>query len=173
MAKKVKNSTDIEEGDKENNMDARLEELETEFEILKDQYCRIAADFDNFRKRTLREQDDLKFQTTCKVLIRLLPILDNLEKARKLLKLETEEGQALHRAYQSIHLQLVEDLKHQGVSHMCVVGQKFDPKLHKAVLREPSKEFNENMITEELQRGFCLEGKVLRHALVKVSMGPG
>ena len=56
---------------------------------------------------------------------------------------------------------------------MRVVGQQFDPNLHEAVLREPSDQFNEDIITEELQRGYHLEGKVLRHALVKVSMGPG
>ena len=56
---------------------------------------------------------------------------------------------------------------------MRVVGQQFDPNLHEAVLREPSEEFKEDLIVEELQRGYHLEGKVLRHALVKVSMGPG
>ena len=56
---------------------------------------------------------------------------------------------------------------------MRVVGQQFDPNLHEAVLREPSEEFKEDFIVEELQRGYHLEGKVLRHALVKVSMGPG
>ena len=56
---------------------------------------------------------------------------------------------------------------------MRVIGQQFDPNLHEAVLREASQEFNEDIITEELQRGYHLEGKVLRHALVKVSMGPG
>ena len=56
---------------------------------------------------------------------------------------------------------------------MRVVGQQFDPNLHEAELREPSEEFNEDFILEELQRGYHLEGKVLRHALVKVSMGPG
>jgi len=56
---------------------------------------------------------------------------------------------------------------------MRVVGQQFDPNLHEAVLREPSEEFEEDFIIEELQRGYHLEGKVLRHALVKVSMGPG
>jgi len=56
---------------------------------------------------------------------------------------------------------------------MRVVGQEFDPNLHEAVLREPSEEFKEDFILEELQRGYHLEGKVLRHALVKVSMGPG
>ena len=56
---------------------------------------------------------------------------------------------------------------------MRVVGQQFDPSLHEAVLREPSEEFKEDLILEELQRGYHLDGKVLRHALVKVSMGPG
>ena len=56
---------------------------------------------------------------------------------------------------------------------MRVVGQQFDPNLHEAVLREPSDEYKEDIITEELQRGYHLDGKVLRHALVKVSMGPG
>ena len=56
---------------------------------------------------------------------------------------------------------------------MRVVGQQFDPNLHEAVLKEPSEEFKEDFIVEELQRGYHLEGKVLRHALVKVSMGPG
>ena len=56
---------------------------------------------------------------------------------------------------------------------MRVVGKQFDPNLHEAVLREPSEEFKEDSIVEELQRGYHLEGKVLRHALVKVSMGPG
>ncbi len=69
--------------------------------------------------------------------------------------------------------QLVEVLKQQGVASMRVVGQQFDPTLHEAVLKEPSEEFNEDFIIEELQRGYHLEGKVLRHALVKVSMGPG
>jgi len=56
---------------------------------------------------------------------------------------------------------------------MRVVGQQFDPNLHEAVLREPSEEFKEDFIVEEFQRGYHLEGKVLRHALVNVSMGPG
>ena len=134
---------------------------------------RIAADFDNFRKRQTRDQDDLKIQLTCTTLSEILPIVDNFERARQQLNPEGEEAQALHRSYQGLYKQLVEVLKQQGVAPMRVVGQQFDPGLHEAVLREPSEEFNEDIITEELQRGYNLEGKVLRHALVKVSMGPG
>ena len=155
------------------NNDARLEQLEKEHETLKGQYVRIAADFDNFRKRQSRDQDDLKVQLVSKALTAILPIVDNFERARQQLKPESEEAQTLHRSYQGLYKQLVEVLKQQGVSPMRVVAQQFDPKLHEAVLREPSQEFNEDIITEELQRGYHLEGKVLRHALVKVSMGPG
>ena len=155
------------------NNDARLEQLEKEHQTLKSQYVRIAADFDNFRKRQSRDQDDLKVQLVSKALTAILPIVDNFERARQQLKPESEEAQTLHRSYQGLYKQLVEVLKQQGVSPMRVVAQQFDPKLHEAVLREPSQEFHEDIIIEELQRGYHLEGKVLRHALVKVSMGPG
>ncbi len=155
------------------NNDARLEQLEKEHQTLKSQYVRIAADFDNFRKRQSRDQDDLKVQLVSKALTAILPIVDNFERARQQLKPESDEAQTLHRSYQGLYKQLVEVLKQQGVAPMRVVGQQFDPNLHEAVLREPSEQFNEDIITEELQRGYHLEGKVLRHALVKVSMGPG
>ena len=155
------------------NNDARLEQLEKEHETLKSQYVRIAADFDNFRKRQSRDQDDLKVQLVSKALTAILPIVDNFERARQQLKPESDEAQALHRSYQGLYKQLVEVLKQQGVAPMRVVGQQFDPNLHEAVLREPSNEFKEDFVIEELQRGYHLDGKVLRHALVKVSMGPG
>ena len=155
------------------NTVARLEQLEKEHQTLKNQYVRIAADFDNFRKRQSRDQDDLKVQLICKSLSAILPIVDNFERARQQLKPESEEAQTLHRSYQGLYKQLVEVLKQQGVAPMRVLGQQFDPNLHEAVLREPSEKENEDIIIEELQRGYHLDGKVLRHALVKVSMGPG
>ena len=155
------------------NTVARLEQLEKEHQTLKNQYVRIAADFDNFRKRQSRDQDDLKIQLICKSLRAILPIVDNFERARQQLKPESEEAQTLHRSYQGLYKQLVEVLKQQGVAPMRVLGQQFDPNLHEAVLREPSEKENEDIIIEELQRGYHLDGKVLRHALVKVSMGPG
>jgi len=166
-------STSCESNIKGSDTEARLQQLEKEHETLNSQYMRIAADFDNFRKRQTRDQDDLKIQLTCTTLSEILPIVDNFERARQQLKPESEEAQALHRSYQGLYKQLVEVLKQQGVAPMRVVGQQFDPNLHEAVLREPSEEFKEDFIVEELQRGYHLEGKVLRHALVKVSMGPG
>ena len=99
--------------------------------------------------------------------------MDTFDRARQQLEPQGEEAQALHRSYQGLYKQLVDVLKQLGVAPMRVVGQLFDPTLHEAVLREPSEEQNEDIILEELQRGYHLNGRVLRHALVKVSMGPG
>jgi len=153
--------------------EARLQQLEKEHETLNSQYMRIAADFDNFRKRQTRDQDDLKIQLTCTTLSEILPVVDNFERARQQLNPEGEEAQALHRSYQGLYKQLVEVLKQLGVAPMRVVDQAFDPSLHEAVMREPSNEKAEDIVIEELQRGYHLNGRVLRHALVKVSMGPG
>ncbi|MBL6742574.1 MAG: nucleotide exchange factor GrpE [Synechococcus sp. BS301-5m-G53] len=160
--------------------EARLEQLEREHNSLRDehdvlrgQYMRIAADFDNFRKRQSRDQDELKIQLTCSTLSEILPVVDNFERARQQLDPQGEEAQALHRSYQGLYKQLVDVLKQLGVAPMRVVGQEFDPTLHEAVLREPSDAHAEDVVIEELQRGYHLNGKVLRHAMVKVSMGPG
>ena len=154
-------------------LEQELQKLTQEHETLQSQYMRIAADFDNFRKRQSRDQDDLRQQLVCSTLSEILPVVDNFERARQQLNPEGEEAQALHRSYQGLYKQLVEVLKQQGVARMEVVGQDFDPTLHEAVLREESHDHREDVVIEELQRGYHLNGKVLRHAMVKVSMGPG
>ena len=168
-------NADISTGERTQPADneARLQQLEKEHETLRSQYVRIAADFDNFRKRQSRDQDDLRLQLTCTTLSSILPVVDNFDRARQQLDPEGEEAQALHRSYQGLYKQLVDVLKQLGVAPMRVVEQGFDPSLHEAVLREPSDGQLEDIITEELQRGYHLNGRVLRHALVKVSMGPG
>ena len=154
-------------------LEQELRKLTQEHETLQSQYMRIAADFDNFRKRQSRDQDDLRQQPVCSTLSEILPVVDNFERARQQLNPEGEEAQALHRSYQGLYKQLVEVLTQQGVARMEVVGQDFDPTLHEAVLREESHDHHEDVVMEELQRGYHLNGKVLRHAMVKVSMGPG
>jgi molecular chaperone GrpE len=100
-------------------------------------------------------------------------VVDNFDRARQQLNPQHEEAQNLHRSYQNLYKQLVEVFKQLGVSPMRVEGERFDPSLHEAVLREPSDLHGEDLVIEELQRGYQLQGRVLRHALVKVSMGPG
>jgi len=165
--------TDLDPADRMQQVDQQLQTLKSEHETLQAQYMRIAADFDNFRKRQSRDHDDIRQQLVCSTLSEILPVVDNFERARQQLNPESEEAQALHRSYQGLYKQLVDVLKQQGVARMDVVGQVFDPNLHEAVLREESSEYAEDVICEELQRGYHRDGRVLRHALVKVSMGPG
>ena len=162
-----------EPADRLQQLEQELTTLKQEHETLQSQYMRIAADFDNFRKRQSRDQEDTRQQLICSTLSEILPVVDNFERARQQLNPEGDEAQALHRSYQGLYKQLVDVLKQQGVARMEVVGQLFDPTLHEAVLREESTDHAEDVVTEELQRGYHLNGKVLRHALVKVSMGPG
>ena len=159
--------------DRAASLEAELTALRQEHETVRSQYMRIAADFDNFRKRQQRDAEDLKLQLTCSTLGEILPVVDNFERARQQLNPEGEEAQALHRSYQGLYKQLVDVLKQLGVSPMRVEGEPFDPTLHEAVLREPSDAHCEDVVMEELQRGYHLDGRVLRHAMVKVSMGPG
>ena len=160
-------------GSREEQLEAELTALRSEHESVRSQYMRIAADFDNFRKRQSRDQQDQRLQITCSTLSEILPVVDNFERARQQLDPQNEEAQELHRSYQGLYKQLVDVFKQLGVSPMRVEGEPFDPSLHEAVLREPSDAYPEDVVTAELQRGYHLDGRVLRHALVKVSMGPG
>ena len=164
---------DTDPADRMQQLEQQLQTVKAEHETLQTQYMRIAADFDNFRKRQSRDQDDVRQQLVCSTLTEILPVVDNFERARQQLNPEGEEAQALHRSYQGLYKQLVDVLKSQGVARMDVVGQVFDPNLHEAVLREESSDYVEDVVCEELQRGYHREGRVLRHAMVKVSMGPG
>ena len=165
--------TEIDPANRLQQLEQELNSLKQEHETVQAQYVRIAADFDNFRKRQVRDQDDLRQLLVCSTLTEILPVVDNFERARQQLNPEGEEAQALHRSYQGLYKQLVDVLKQQGVARMDVVGQEFDPTLHEAVLREENQEHAEDIVCEELQRGYHRDGRVLRHAMVKVSMGPG
>jgi molecular chaperone GrpE len=154
-------------------LEAELAALQAEHESLRGQYMRIAADFDNFRKRQSRDREDLKLQITCTTIAEILPVVDNFDRARQQLNPQHEEAQTLHGSYQALYRQLVEVLKQLGVAPMRVEGEPFDPNEHEAVMREPSDDHPEDVVIAELQRGYKLQDRVLRHALVKVSMGPG
>ena len=168
---------DAEEADENNariaELELRLEAMHQEQDEMRAQTRRIAAEFDNFRKRSSREQNDLKLQRTCDIVREILPVVDSFERARQEPKPETDEARNVYESYQGLYKQLVNVLKRLGVSRMRVEGTPFDPALHEAVIREPSDRHAEDVITEELQRGYHMEGRVLRHAMVKVSMGPG
>jgi len=150
----------------------QLEDSQTQCESFKNQYYRIAADFENFRKRTAKEKEELETQVKCATISELLSVVDNFERARSQIKPQTDGEMTIHKSYQSVYKQLVDALKRIGVSPMRPEGKEFDPNLHEAVIRQPTDEHPEGTVLEELVRGYFLGDRVLRHALVKVA-APG
>ncbi|NJM19174.1 MAG: nucleotide exchange factor GrpE [Richelia sp. SL_2_1] len=148
---------------------AQIESLKAQLDDRSSQYMRIAADFENFRKRTLKEKEDLEIQVKRNTITELLPIVDNFERARAQIKPQNDGEMGIHKSYQGVYKQLVDSLKRLGVSPMRPEGQQFDPKEHEAVMREPTDEYPEGTVLEELVRGYFLGDRVLRHAMVKVA----
>jgi molecular chaperone GrpE len=149
-----------------------LAEITNQRDAFQSQYMRIAADFDNFRKRTSKEKEEIETRTKCNTITELLAVVDNFERARTQIKPSNDGELSIHKSYQGVYKQLVDSLKKLGVSPMRPEGQQFDPNLHEAVMRQPTEEYSEGTIIEELQRGYFLDEKILRHALVKVAAPP-
>lgn len=150
-------------------LEAQVAQLKTQLEERNGQYLRLTADFENFRKRTSREKEDLELQIKCSTISNLLEVVDNFERARAQIKPQNEGEMTVHKSYQSVYKQLVEALKRIGVAPMRAEGQEFDPNLHEAVMREPTDEHPDGTVIEELVRGYVLGERVLRHAMVKVA----
>jgi molecular chaperone GrpE len=149
---------------------AQNNELAEQRDAFQNQYVRIAADFDNFRKRTLKEKEELELRIKCATIGDILTVVDNFERARTQIKPQNDGEMEIHKSYQGVYKQLVDALKKSGVSPMRPEGQPFDPNLHEAVMRQPTEDFPEGTVIEELQRGYFMGDKILRHALVKVAM---
>lgn len=150
-------------------------ELEKQNEYSKDvqgQYMRLTADFDNFRRRVAREKEELEGVIKKKIITELLPVVDNFERARSQIKPTTEGETAIHKSYQGVYKNLVEGLKKNGVSAMRPENQPFDPNFHEAMLREPTNDYPEGTVIEQLVRGYMVDDQVLRYAMVKVAV-PG
>lgn len=150
-------------------------ELQTQNEqnnALKSQYMRIGADFENFRRRTEKEKEELEQQIKKKTINELLPVVDNFERARTQIKPANEGEMNIHKSYQGVYKNLVDSLKKIGVSAMRPEGEPFDPMYHEAMLREPTNQYPEGIVIEQLVRGYLLNDEVLRHAMVKVSAPP-
>jgi molecular chaperone GrpE len=153
-------------------LEAQIANLKAQLEDRTGQYMRIAADFENYRRRNTKEREEQEVQTKRNTISELLPVIDNFERARAQIKPQTEAEMTIHKSYQSVYKQLVDGLKRLGVSAMRAEGQEFDPNLHEAVMREPTDQHPEGAVMEELVRGYMIGDRVLRHAMVKVAAAP-
>ena len=141
-----------------------LEELKNEFD---NRYKRVQADFDNFRRRTNQEKEQLSGFVKGNVLADLLPVLDNFERAVQ----SPAEGDAktFLDGFVMIHQNLMATLQKHGLAPIEAVGQPFDPNLHQAIMRVETDEYPEDTVVEVLQTGYTVDGRCIRPAMVKVS----
>jgi len=148
-----------------------LEEKTREAEGLQDKNLRLMAEFDNARKRATREREDYVRYANESLIREILPVLDNFDRA--LLAAKNEAGAAAVTAgIELIQRELVRVLEKFGVTAFTSVGQPFDPERHEAVARVQTTEHPEMTVVAETARGYLLNGRVLRPAMVSVAVAP-
>ncbi len=144
------------------------EKLKEELDDLNNKYLRLAADFDNFRKRQAQERESLLKYGAADTLTKILVVLDSFERAKKSLD-ELDDIQGVREGYEVVFKQLIDVLKKVGLEEIEAVGKEFDPNLHEAIARVPSEEHPDNTVVAQMQTGYKLGDRVLRPALVSVS----
>jgi molecular chaperone GrpE len=154
-------------------VEGELKRLADERQELNDKLARRSADFDNFRKRTERERSETYSRALAEVMRRLLPVLDNLQRAldaeRVVEVKKSDEFRHFLQGVELINRQLGGVLESLGVEAVPTVGELFDPHVHEAVATEETSEVEPDTITQEMQRGYRLGDKLLRPAMVKVA----
>ncbi len=143
----------------------KMEALAGQLAGEQDKYLRLAAEYDNYRKRSQKEKENTYADAKADTVLALLPVYDNLERA---LKAECTDA-AYYKGVEMIMDQLMKIFEKLGVEIIESAGQPFDPEKHNAVIHVEDESLGENVVAEEFQKGFTLNGKVIRFAMVKVA----
>lgn len=130
-----------------------------------DRWQRLMAEFDNYRKRSEKEKADSYDYAVSNTVAEMLPVIDNFERA---LKLESQD-KSLYAGVEMIYKQMIGVLEKFHVTPIDATGKEFDPNLHNAVMHIEDENLGENIVAEELQKGYLYKEKVIRHSLVKVA----
>lgn len=146
-------------------LQAQLDEVRNSLAATEERFLRLAAEYDNFRKRTAKEKEGIWNDATAAAVTALLPVFDNLERA---LKQETADA-AYKKGVEMTMTGLRDAMTRLGVEEIPARGETFDPNLHNAVMHVEDENAEENTIVEVFQQGFRLGDKVLRFAMVKVA----
>ncbi|MCE5167750.1 nucleotide exchange factor GrpE [Paenibacillus profundus] len=154
--------------DESNPLHTELEQAKEQADEHYQRYLRTQADFDNFRRRTMKEKEDLAKYASAKVITELLPVLDNFERALSTGQ-EASETESFVKGVDMIFRQIQQVMEQEGVQPMNAVGEQFNPEYHQAIMQVESDEYEEGFVVEEVQKGYMLKDKVLRPAMVKVS----
>ncbi len=150
---------------------AELELLKAQLEPLKlrnDQLMRVAADFENYKRRQEREREETTKYAGQQVIINLLPVLDNFERALQS-EIKSEETELFAKGIHMIHKQLLDLLGKSGATIIEAMGEKFNPEFHEAIMSEENEEVPDETVIGEFQKGYIMNGRVIRPTVVKVS----
>lgn len=143
----------------------QVEKLTGDLQEKKDRLLRLQADFDNFRRRSAKEREEISAVVTQNFCKDMLPLLDNFERA---MAAETKDVEAFQKGVEMIFTQFQEVLKKNGLEQIEAVGQKFDPNFHQAVMRVEDPEKEDDTVAQELQKGYMVKGRVIRPSMVQV-----
>lgn len=163
-------SGDTEPEDKETESkvrDLQKEKYEKEIAECKEKYLRLYAEFDNFRKRSEKEKSQMFDMGARDVIEKILPIVDNFERALGTVEKEDEDD-AFTKGVRGIYKQIRKMFDDLDVKPIEAEGAKFDPNLHNAVMTDTESDAEEDTITQDLQKGYTYKGQVVRHSMVKV-----
>ena len=153
------------------NLRAKIEQLEAEAQEASNRYLRLAADFDNFKKRARLEQSELVQHANADLIGKLLPVVDNFH--RVLDSVPDGGDDPWLKGLRLTLQQLDELLVSQGVEAIAAIGEPFDPTLHEAIGHEESDDLPEDTVVSEVRRGYRLHDRVVRPALVRVARPVG
>ena len=151
-------------------MEGKIAELESALAEMKDRHLRLAADFENYKKRVRQEQLDTMQHASAELIHRLLPVLDDLQNVLEHRPRNVDESWI--KGLELSVRKLEEALGTHGLQPIDAIGSRFDPMLHEAVGQEESTEHPEDTVVSELRRGYRLRDRVVRPALVKVARPP-
>ena len=147
--------------------DALASEIET-LRTRNEQLMRIAADFENYKRRTERDREEMTKFAGQKVITSLLPVLDNFERALQT-ELQPEEFENFAEGVRMIHRQFLDSLTKAGVERIEAMGEHFNPEFHEAIMQEENDEVPDETVIGEFQTGYTMHGRLLRPSVVKVS----
>ena len=160
--------TESVEGEVVDETQQKIAKLEQQCADYLDKYQRCLAEFDNFRKRTAKEKAGMYDDGVRSSIEKLLPVIDNLERAVAAHK-QTDEEDSFYKGVQMTLKQFQEILTSLGVEEIKAVGEVFNPNLHAAVAHEENEEYAENTVMVEMLKGYKYKDKVIRHSMVKVA----
>lgn len=164
--KKSKEEKKAEKKQKKDKTSSREQELSKQLDEQKELYLRLRAEYDNFRKRSQKEKEEVHTTARADVIKSIVPVLDNFERAAGNAEASFED---YRKGVELINTQLKDVLKKIGVLEFGEVGDSFDPNIHNAVMHIESDDFGENVIAQVFQRGYKLGETVIRFAVVQVA----